>query len=48
MAAKRTKAALKQDKRLKAKKAGKRKSASGETYYESRANRSDKDRKKRI
>lgn len=46
--AKRTKAGLAQDKKLKAKKAGKRTSASGGVYYESRPNRSDANRKKRI
>lgn len=48
MAAKRTKAAVKQDKKLKAKHPGKRKSASGNTYHESRPNRSDVNRRKKI
>lgn len=48
MATKRTKAAVKQDKKIKAKHPGKRKSASGKTYHESRANRSDVNRTKRI
>ncbi len=48
MAKKQTKAGLKQDKNIKAKKAGKRVSASGNTYFESRANRSDKNLKKKI
>ena len=43
-----TAAGKKQDKNLKAKKAGKRVSASGNTYYESRPNRSDVNRKKKI
>jgi len=46
--AKQTKAGIKQDKSVKAKKAGKRVSASGNTYYESRPNRSDKNRTKKI
>ena len=41
-AVKRTKLAIAQDKRIKAKKAGKRVSAEGNTYYEYRENRSDK------
>lgn len=45
---KQTAAGKKQDKNLKAKKAGKRVSESGNTYYEYRKNRSDKDRKKKI
>jgi len=45
---KQTKAGIKQDKTIKAKKAGKRTSADGNVYYESRPNRSDKDRKKKI
>lgn len=45
---KQTKAGIKQDKGIKAKKAGKRVSASGNVYYESRPNRSDKNRKKKI
>lgn len=48
MAKKQTAAGKKQDKNLKAKKAGKRVSASGNTYYESRPNRSDKNRKKKV
>ena len=46
--AKQTKAGLKQDAKIKAKKAGKRTSESGSTYYESRPNRSDKNRTKKI
>lgn len=38
----------KKDKSIKAMHPGKRKSASGKRYYESRKNRSDKDRRKRI
>ncbi len=45
---KQTKAGIKQDKNIKAKHAGKRIAASGETYYENRPNRSDKNRKKKI
>jgi len=45
---KRTKAQLLADKRLKAKKPGKRVSESGEVYYESRENRSDKNRTLRL
>ncbi len=45
---KQTKKGLKQDKTIKAKKPGKRTSESGNTYYESRANRSDKNRKNKI
>jgi len=41
-------AGKKQDKNLKAKKAGKRVSASGNVYYERRPNRSDKYRRKKI
>jgi hypothetical protein len=48
MATKRTKKAVAQDKTVKAKHAGKRESASGNTYYESRPNRSDKNRTKKI
>ncbi len=48
MAKKQTKAGKKQDANLKEKKAGKRTSASGNTYYENRPNRSDKNRKKKI
>jgi hypothetical protein len=44
----RTKASIIADKRYKALKAGKRVSASGEVYYESRANRSDVSRRDRI
>lgn len=44
----RTKAEIIADKRYKALKAGKRTSASGEVYYESRANRSDVNRRDRI
>lgn len=44
---KRTKAAIKSDGSKKAKKPGKRKSASGASYYESRVNRSDTNRKKK-
>jgi len=45
---KRTKAQLLADKRLKAKKPGKRTSESGEVYYESRENRSDVNRTLRL
>jgi hypothetical protein len=45
---KRTKAQLIADKRLKAKKPGKRTSESGEVYYESRPNRSDLNRRDRL
>lgn len=45
---KQTATGKKQDKTIKAKKAGKRVSASGNTYYESRFNRSDKNRTKKI
>jgi len=45
---KQTKAGIKQDKGIKAKPAGKRTSASGNTYTETRSNRSDADRKKKI
>lgn len=45
---KQTKTGIKQDKKIKAKKAGKRTAASGNTYYESRPNRSDKNRTKKI
>ena len=45
---KQTAAGKKQDKNLKAKKAGKRVSESGNVYYENRPNRSDKDKKKKI
>lgn len=45
---KRTAKAIKADKAVKAKKAGRRTSASGNTYYESRPNRSDKDLRKKI
>lgn len=44
----RTKAALIADQRLKAKKPGRRVAESGEVYYESRANRSDVNRKLRL
>lgn len=44
----RTKASIIADKRYKALKAGKRVSASGEVYYESRANRSDVSRRDKI
>lgn len=44
----RTKASIIADKRYKALKAGKRTSASGEVYYESRVNRSDVSRRDRI
>lgn len=44
-AKKRTKAAISQDKKLKAKKPGERTSKSGNKYTENRANRSDLDRK---
>lgn len=40
--------AIKADKRYKAKKAGRRVSASGKVYYEYRENRTDNDRRKRI
>lgn len=46
--AKQTAAGKKQDKKIKAKKAGKRVSASGNTYTENRPNRSDKNRTKKI
>lgn len=42
----RTQKAIKADLKRTAKKGGKRKSASGKTYYESRVNRSDAGRKK--
>jgi len=45
---KQSKAGIKQDKGIKAKAAGKRVSASGNTYTETRSNRSDADRKKKI
>lgn len=38
----------KQDKERKAKKPGKRVSADGNTYYEYRSNRADKNKKKRL
>lgn len=44
----RTKAAIAADKTIKAKHPGKRKSADGNTYFESRANRSDKNRTKKF
>ena len=47
-APKRSEWALEQDKRFKAKKAGKRTSASGNTYYEYDENRSDVNRKTRM
>lgn len=45
---KRSSRSIKADKKRTAKKPGKRVSASGNVYYESRANRSDKDRRKRL
>lgn len=45
---KRTKKSIEQDKSIKALKAGKRISASGNVYHENRANRSDKDRRKKF
>jgi hypothetical protein len=45
---KQSKAGIKQDKNVKAKKAGKRTSADGNVYYESRPNRSDKNRTKKL
>jgi len=39
---------IKQDKQRLAKKPGKRKSKNGKTYYESRPNRSDKNKRKRL
>lgn len=45
---KRTKKAIAQDKSIKAKKTGKRISASGNVYHENRENRSDKDLRKRF
>ena len=44
----RTKAAVAADKTIKAKHPGKRKSASGATYFESRPNRSDVNRTKKF
>lgn len=45
---KRTEQAIEQDMRIKAKKAGKRESADGNTYYEYRSNRSDKNLKRKF
>jgi len=45
---KQTKAGIKQDKNVKAKKAGKRTSEDGNVYYENRPNRSDKNRTKKL
>ncbi|MEK6879772.1 MAG: hypothetical protein AABY22_09205, partial [Nanoarchaeota archaeon] len=45
---KRSEQAIEQDMRIKAKKAGKRESADGNTYYEYRKNRSDKDLRRKF
>jgi len=45
---KQTKRGLLQDQKLRAKKPGKRRSKSGKYYTETRENRSDKDRRKRL